>query len=342
MYDNIQFTMHNSFKIPALLTVLAAIIFSVLATFKIYREGKLPNILAKASKEESVLANTKTNSDLYRKTLRKFYVLDKDLKFNEPTESAYPIEIKANNALVLDLSEGEILFEKDLKERVPIASLVKIMTTIIALEHKDTEDEMTVSEKAGLTGENSMEITAGETYTLRELLYGLILHSGNDAAVAIAENTAESEENFVEWMNIKAGELGLSDTKFYDASGLNDNSYSTAYDLAKLTRYAMKNPDFKEVVKTLEYEILPTEKHKYIYLYNQTNLLRSYPGVEGVKTGFTEEAGLCLVTYVKYGDKELIGVVLGSSDRKYDMVLMLDYAFEKLGIKADHPLITVQ
>ena len=171
-------------------------------------------------------------------------------------------------------------------------------------------------------------------------MYGLILHSGNDAAYAIAKNVSHGNvARFVDWMNIKAQELGLSDTYFADPSGLDDNTYSTASDLIRLTRYALKIPEFREVVSTLSKELV-SDTHKYIFLQNETNLLSSYPGVAGVKTGFTEEAGLCLITYVSNEGREVLGVVLKSVDRKGDMVLMLDHSFSTLGVVVDHPDIT--
>lgn len=241
--------------------------------------------------------------------------------------------------LIVNINTGDILFEKNPNTKSPIASLVKIMTAVVALEHKSIDSKIYVSEKAASIGENSMLISAGEVYTLEELLYGLILHSGNDSAYAIAEGVAGSSEIFVDWMNIKAKELGLTDTYFADPSGLDDNTYSTAVDLVKLTRYALKNSDFKKIVGTLEYEIPNTDEHKYIYLFNQTNLLSTYPGVAGVKTGFTDKAGLSLVTYVSNNGQELVGVVLNSIDRKGDMILMLDHSYYTLGVNIIHNLL---
>lgn len=279
----------------------------------------------------------------YKDKQIKSYVLDKDLKFDfvESTESAKDLpNIRAKNAFTIDITTDKVLFDKNSKEKRVIASLTKIMTAVVALEHKKLDEEIVVSHKAANIGENTMGISEGETYTLEDLMYGLVLHSGNDAAYAIAEGTAGNTDKFIYWMNLKASELGLSDTKFFDPSGLDDNTYSSAYDLAKLTRYALKNPDFKKIVATLDYEIPYAEgKHKYLFLSNQTNLLRTYPGVHGVKTGYTEAANLCLVTYANNNGHEIIGVVLGSDERKIDMIQMLDYSFGKVGVKVDHPLL---
>jgi len=248
-------------------------------------------------------------------------------------------EVMAELAVLIDVNSGKILFEKNALEVRPIASLVKIMTGIVALEHKGVEEEIIVSENAAEIGENIMGISAGEVYTLEELLYGLMLNSGNDAAHAIAEGVGGDVETFTKWMNIKAKELNLNDSYFGCPSGLFDGTRSTPIDLVKLSRYAMQNEKFREIVKTYELEFPYSEKHKYIYLWNQTNLLTTYPGVEGIKTGYTEEAGLCLITYAKNENVELIGVVLNSVDRKGDMIMMLDYAFEKSDVSIEHNLL---
>ena len=247
-------------------------------------------------------------------------------------------EISGHSGLLVDLNSGNILFEKNSNEKMKIASLAKVMTAVVTLEHKKLDSKIYVSKEAAEIGENSMEIDEGEIYTLEELLYGLILHSGNDAAYAIAESTAGNSDRFVEWMNFKAKEIGLRNTHFTDPSGLDDSAYSTATDLVKLTRYALKNPEFRNIVKTVERE-LTSDTHKYIYLYNQTNLLTTYPGVAGVKTGYTEEAGLSLVTYANNDGKEVIGVVLNSVDRKGDMILMLNHGYKTLGVDIKHNLL---
>lgn len=244
-------------------------------------------------------------------------------------------EISAESGLIVDINSGNIVFEKNSKKEMKIASLVKIMTAVVALEHRRLDEKIIVSERAAGIGENTMGITEGEVYTLEELLYGLMLNSGNDSAYAIAEGVAGNVSDFVDWMNIKAGELNLSDTEFFDPSGLDDNTNSTAVDLVKLSRYAMQNEDFKKIAGTVDVELPYSEMHKYLYLENQTNLLTTYPGVGGIKTGYTEEAGYCLVTYAKNEGVELIGVVLNSVNRKFDMLNMLDYAFGTYGIEVE-------
>jgi D-alanyl-D-alanine carboxypeptidase (penicillin-binding protein 5/6) len=251
--------------------------------------------------------------------------------------STYPKpEISAKSVFVVDLSTGKILYAKSQHQKLPVASTLKIMTAAIALERKNPNDVFTVSENASKTGEDFMGISAGEKYTLEELLYGLLLPSGNDAAVAIAENIAGTEPEFVKLMNEKARLLGAKDTKFVNASGLEGDGeyYSTAYDMAIISRYAWVNfPLFRQIVGTFSYEIPYSKDHKYLYFENQTNLLRTYPGVKGIKPGYTPEAGLCLITLAENGGYQILGLLLGSGDRRGEMQALLDYSFATLGIK---------
>lgn len=245
--------------------------------------------------------------------------------------------ISGESGLLVDLNTGRVLFEKNSSKKLKIASLTKIMTAIVALEHKDINSKIYVTRTAAYVGENTMYLTNGEIYTLKELLLGLMLNSGNDAAYAIAHGVAGDTQTFVKWMNLKAEELGLQNTVFADPSGLDDGNESTAQDLVKLSRYAMKNPIFAEIVKTQTAE-LESETHKYVFLENQTNLLSTYPGVEGIKTGYTEAAGLCLVTYANYEGNRVIGAVLKSNDRKGDMILMLNHGFGSLGYEEPYTI----
>jgi len=310
---------------------LTALVLITMFLFKIYERrtstAKLP-ILKGVSD---------IPGDKYKTTLTRQYYPDKEWQFLTSTWADAQPQTVAQSALLVNIGTGEALYNKLPDEKLKIASLTKIMTAIVVLEHNNLTDTAVVSGKADSTGENSMGITAGETYTIEELLYGLILNSGNDAAIALAEATAGDVETFVDWMNIKSKELALTNTYFADPSGLNDNTYSTATDLVRLTRYALKFPELRQIVATVTYALPATEQHKYIPLENQTNLLTTYPGVKGFKTGYTEEAGMCLVTYAENNGIEVVGVVLNSNDRKGDMSLMLDHGFGKYGIRVEHP-----
>lgn len=242
-------------------------------------------------------------------------------------------DISAKSALIYDMTSKKVIYSKNPQERLPMASLTKIMTAIIALENKRHDDAYVVTEK-DLVGEDSMGLTVGETLTLSDLLHGLILHSGNDAAEVLAENFP-GRDFFIKAMNDKVKSLGLSDTHFTNPTGLEGDGkqFTTAYDLVVIAQYALSNfPLFDQVVSTFDYNIPYTQQHKAFYLENETNLLTSYPGVKGVKTGYTPEAGLCLVTYLDYGGHQIIAVILGSDDRRGEMIELLDYSLKSLGI----------
>ena len=249
--------------------------------------------------------------------------------------------VSAKSALVVDYESGEVIFAKNADERLPAASTVKIMTALVALENASLDDSFTVSENAASIVENVMGLTAGESLTLEELLYGAMLVSGNDAAIAIAEGVAGSEDSFAQIMNEMARRLGLVDTRFINATGLDEDGvqqYSSAHDLATIARYTWENhPEFRKIASTYEKYIAATNNHKEYLLYNDTNLLTSYPGVKGIKPGFTWDALWCLVTYAENDGKKLLAVILGSEDRRGEMALLLDYAFGKYGITLDHP-----
>lgn len=242
-------------------------------------------------------------------------------------------QISASSALVYDLSNNKILYEKDPREKLPMASLTKIMTAMIAIDYKRSDDRYVVSKK-DLVGENVMGLTSGEVLTLSDLMYGLVLPSGNDSAEVLATNTMDRSD-FVKAMNDKAKSLGLKDTNFTNPSGLegDGDQHTTAYDLLVITKNALQHyPLFAKVVATPEYYIESTSEHKAYDLYNETNLLTSYPGVKGVKDGYTDEAGLCLVTYLDYKEHKIIGVLLGSQNRRQEMKDLLDYSLTSLGI----------
>ncbi len=252
-------------------------------------------------------------------------------------------EISAKAAIVANYDTGEVIFSKNSNERLPAASTIKIMTALLALDNKKLTDKFTVSKRAAGVGEDSMGLSEDEQLSLEDLLYGLLLPSGNDAAVTIAEGVSGSEDAFIMAMNNKAKELGLKDTKFINSSGLDEDTerqYTTAYDLATLSRYVWnKHSDFRRIASTYHMYIESTNTHKAFDLYNDTNLLTTYPGVKGIKPGFTWDAGLCLVTYAENQRVGLIAVILGSNNRRMEMVELLDYAFGKYGIMIDHPAL---
>ena len=244
------------------------------------------------------------------------------------------LNITGKSALAYDLTTNKVLFIKNPNQRLPMASLTKIMTAIVALEHPLSSDQYLVK-KQYLVGEDSMGLSSGEILSLKELLYGLVLHSGNDAAETLAGNFSGGRNAFIKAMNEKALSLGLNNTHFTNPTGLegDGDQYTTAYDLLIETRYALKNfLVLDQVVATFDHNIYATSFHKAYYLENETNLLTSYPGVMGVKDGYTPQAGLCLVTYLDYKGHKIIAVLLGSDDRRGEMKEILDYSLKEEGV----------
>lgn len=245
------------------------------------------------------------------------------------------MQLSAKAVLMYDLTSNTALFEKNSKEQLPMASLTKIMTAIIALENTLESNTYLVSKDA-LVGEDSMGLTFGETLTLDELLYGLFLNSGNDAAEVLAAHFPGGRDSFIQAMNDKVKSLGISNTHFTNPSGLQGDGeqYTTTYDLLVITRYALENfPKLISIASTVERIIPQTTTHKAYFLLNETNLLTSYPGVKGLKTGYTPEAGLCLVTYYEDNGHKIIGILLNSENRRQEMKDLLDYSLTALGIK---------
>jgi D-alanyl-D-alanine carboxypeptidase (penicillin-binding protein 5/6) len=250
------------------------------------------------------------------------------------TSSQKPLELSAISAISYDMTSNQLLYAKNIDEKRPIASLTKIMTAVIALENMNLSESLTVSHSAANIGEDSMGLKKGEKLNLEDLLYGLILNSGNDAAEVIAQQSPYGRENFVHLMNVKAEDLGLSDTRYTNPTGLQGDGeqYSTAKDLLIVTHYALQNPEFAKIASTFEHDIPKSSTHKAYTLYNETNLLTTYPGVEGVKTGFTDEAGMCLITYLNYKGHKIIAILMHSDDRRGEMKELLDYSLKSLGV----------
>lgn len=233
--------------------------------------------------------------------------------------------------IVYDRISKSMIIGKNEDIKSAMASTTKIMTTIVILEKADLNETVTVSAKAGGTGGSRLGLKRGDKASVRDLLYGLMLRSGNDAAVALAEHVGGSVKEFAELMNEKAIELGLTNTHFVTPHGLDDaNHYTTALELAKLTDYAMDNETFAKIVGTKSTTIYINNQSRQI---NNTNeLLGVLNGVVGVKTGFTNNAGRCLVTETKRNNMDIITIVLGADtkkDRTKDSVNLIEYTFSK-------------
>lgn len=218
--------------------------------------------------------------------------------------------VDAAAVVVMEAGSGRVLFSKNPTVKRSIASTTKIMTAIIALENASLDDKVEISKRAASISGSAIGLKAGDTYTMEDLMYGMLLNSGNDCAIAIAEYVGGTVENFANMLNSKARDIGASDTVYVTPHGLDaDGQYSTAYDLAIITRYALNNKDFSKIVSTKSKQI---QGHS---LYNTNELLDIYPGTDGVKTGYTGKAGRCLVASAKKDGMRLISVVLGCVSR---------------------------
>ena len=237
--------------------------------------------------------------------------------------------INSRAAIVYERSSGKILYGKEENEKRKMASTTKIMTAIVVLENTNLDDIVTISSKAAGTGGSRLGLHKDDKISIQDLLYGLLLCSGNDAAVALAEHVSGDLSNFANMMNSKATSLGLSSTHFVTPHGLDDdNHYTTAYELALITNYALKNDVFANLVKTKTYTISINNHPKT--LSNTNELLGNLDGVYGVKTGFTNGANRCLVTAVKRDNMDIICIVLGADtkkDRTKDSINLINYSF---------------
>ena len=237
--------------------------------------------------------------------------------------------INSRSCIVYDRNSHMILYGKNETKQVKMASTTKIMTSLIIIENCNLSETIEVSQKAAGTGGSRLGLKTGDKITIKDLLYGLMLCSGNDAAVALAEYAGGDISGFAELMNNKAKELGLANTHYESPHGLDsDGHYTTAYELALLSDYALKNETFSKIVGTKNYTVTINGYPKN--LSNTNELLGYLDGVYGVKTGFTNGANRCLVTACKRNDMDIICVVLGADTKKYrtqNSIKLIEYAF---------------
>jgi len=260
-----------------------------------------------------------------------------------PQAKAGPL-LTAKAVFAVDASSGQILFDQGSHIHLPIASLTKIMTVVVAVESQPMDKQFIISQQAVDMEPDKMFLKAGERLSLKELLDGIFLVSANDAAEQLAESTTGRREEFINIMNSKAAQLGMKDTHFINPTGLEEDppqnsgvngqlQYSTAYDVALMTRYAIKNYPHLLGISSQPQIIIPeTKNHQSYELNNGINLVTTYPGVVGFKTGYTPEAGLTLVTVVKRKNQTIISVLLGSENRRDDAKKLLDFITGQLGI----------
>src|SRR5690625_80677 len=240
--------------------------------------------------------------------------------------------VSANNAILMEQSSGKVLFEKKAHEKQSIASITKVMTAIIAIESEKMDETAKASRRAIYTEGSSLYLEQGEKMTIEDLVYGLMLRSGNDAAVTISEHIGGSVEGFVYLMNEKANWLGMTNTHFDNPHGLeSETHYSTAYDMALLMRYAMDNDIFEEVTGTITHQ---AKSRSYAWQNKNKLLTQYYDKCIGGKTGFTKKAGRTLLTTANEKDKKLIAVTLNAPDDWRDHIGMYECGFEKFDMKS--------
>ncbi len=242
------------------------------------------------------------------------------------------LEINAAGAIVIDAKTGQVLYEKNSNKQLAPASTTKIMTAILAIESNRLDEKTTISKNAASVQGSTMHLQEGQLISLRELVTGLMMRSGNDAAIAIAEFLSGSVDKFIVEMNKKTREIGAIHTKFQNPHGLpTKDHYSTAYDLAWIARYAMNNPTFAEIVSTrntsIDWEDSAGNEHEQ-NLKNTNKLLWMLDEADGIKTGTTNEAGPCLVSSATKDDQRLIAVTLNDKNRWEDSQKLLNWGFE--------------
>ena len=242
--------------------------------------------------------------------------------------------LSAQSAILIDGHTGKVLLEHNSYQKRGMASTTKIMTALVAIESGKLDDIVTVSSTAACVEGSSMWLKSGEKISVESLLYGLMLNSGNDAATALAEYVGGDIPHFAQMMTNKAKALGLENTCFANPHGLdNENHYTTAYDLAQITRYALSNKKFAEIVSTKTKKVEWADNEWDRSLRNHNKMLTMYQGADGVKTGFTKKCGRCLVSSATRDNLQLIAVTLNAPNDWQDHSEMLDFGFSKYKYK---------
>lgn len=280
--------------------------------------------------------NTSQSLIMTKATHGKAYLPYDALALHVVTTDRQPPDVSATSAYVFDPEQNWLFFQKDAESQHPMASLTKIMTLLLAAESGDLDQKVSIGRDAAalVNSDNSyMGVSAGEVLSVRELLYGLMVASGNDAAVALADHVSGSQSAFVVQMRNRAAQIGLTHTIFVSPDGADDGNRTSAHDLAVLTAVALQAPGVQQITSTRLYHIAPTNLHKPFDLTSSNDLLpggRSpYPGANGVKTGFTESAGYCMAFSARVQGHLIVGVVLGDPSpgaRTADARALLDWA----------------
>ena len=252
-----------------------------------------------------------------------------------PNVKALDMEVNAKSAILIDQNTGTVLYSKNEHDRLPMASMTKIMSLLLIMEQIDKDNisydtKVEISSEASSMGGSQIFLQTGDIYKVKELLKSVAMASANDAIVALAEKTYGSKEEFINKMNEKAKSLGLKNTNFVNVHGLDEeNHYSSAYDMAMMAKELLKYEDILNFTSVYE-EYLQKSDGSKIWLVNTNKLVRFYPGVDGLKTGYTEKAGYCLTATAKKNNLRLISVVMGEDSiekRSQDTVKLLNYGF---------------
>lgn len=280
----------------------------ILAFFIQYGMGQIPQAAAEAEQENTELED-----------------------YTAPPGDVLP-NVTARSAVVMEAKTGKVIYSRNMRDIKYPASTTKIMTLIVALENGNLNDEVTASEDASKTEGSTIWLEPGEKRRMLDLLYGMMLVSGNDATVAVAEHIAGSVPAFAKMMTEKAHTIGAKDTYFVNSSGLPDEKhYTTAYDMALIAAYGYNsNPMFEQIVSTKEMQIPWADNDYDRVLDNENRMLWLYDGGNGVKTGYTDAAGRCLVSAAKRDGVQLVAVVLDSLYMWNDSIAMLDYGFDHI------------
>jgi len=238
-------------------------------------------------------------------------------------------KILAESAILTDAVTGQILYAKNIHVTRPMASTTKIMTAIIVLENCDLNEIVTASENAAKTPYTSLNLRPGEQVKVKDLLNALMIRSANDAAVALAEHVGGTVSGFAQMMNDKAKQIGAKNTNFVTPNGLHDpKHYSTAYDLALITRYALRMHEFNKIIKTKSAIIERSINKKDLLVQSKSKFLKHYVGADGVKSGYIKQAGYCYVGSATRGGWRLVSVVLKSNDSQAETAVLMDYGFK--------------
>ena len=259
------------------------------------------------------------------------------LAAEKPNKSTTELAPNTKSAILIEMNTGSVIYEKNKDEQLSPASMTKIMTMLLIMEALDKkqitmDEKVRTSEYAASMGGSQIFLEPGEEMTVEQMLRGIAIGSGNDASVAMAEKLAGSEEEFVKLMNKKVKELGLKNTKFQNATGLPvKDHYSTAHDMSVMARELLKHEEITKFTSLYE-SYLRENTDKKFWLVNTNRLVKFYPGVDGLKTGFTHEAKYCLTATAKKDNMRVIAVVFGAAnpkERNAQVTKMLDYAFAK-------------